>query len=717
MSIEINKIYQGNALDVIKTFPDNFIDCCITSPPYWGLRDYGTAKWEGGDIGCDHIQRTNKQGNKTQPCFENTVFEYKNVCKKCGAIRTDNQIGLERTPEEYVEKLVEIFREVKRVLRDDGTLWLNLGDSYYNYRGETDYQVKQTISSNDAHIMNSASGKRNVKNNTLKRKDLVGIPWMTAFALRADGWYLRSDVIWCLSGGTYVYAKTQKGVMPVMIRDLIRLKPETIQLWNGKKWTRVLGMIKSERKGNEIELVLRSGERISGTPTHRFPTKRGLLCMSEIIKGDILTSVQLPETEKYLDCAIDKDAAWFAGLYIAEGSKGGTTIQIAGHSKEIERWDRLQKIAIKFGGHITRTVHGNCMYIRMYGKILHAILDELVSGRTAKDKCFAPVVWNYSNEFISEMLEGYLSGDGHWDDLNNRWRLGFMRNYNLERDIRTVCARLGYKLTLNLSSVKYKGKDNPTFHGEIRKERSGHFNEKDQSEIIKIQKARCREVYDIEVEDDPHLFSLASGILTHNSKRNPMPESVTDRPTKSHEYVFLLTKSPQYYYDYKAIFEPANYDSRKDTMFKGGIKYEGFNQQTMLSRGHERWPNKFNPDRRDGGTLTGNKSNKMAGSEYGGGGSGLHARNKRSVWDIPTRPFKGSHFAVFPEALIDPMIKAGCPKGGIVLDPFMGAGTTGLVAYNLNRNYIGIELNPKYVTMAEKRIKKVVSRGGLRLLS
>ena len=144
------KILQGDALRVLKTLPDASVHCCVTSPPYWRLRDY----------------------------------------------RTEGQLGLEKTPEEYVAKMVEVFREVKRVLRDDGTLWLNLGDSYYNFRGYSDYAVKQTIAKNDAHVMNSPCGKRNSRLDNLKGKDLVGVPWMVAFALRADGWYLRSDIIW-----------------------------------------------------------------------------------------------------------------------------------------------------------------------------------------------------------------------------------------------------------------------------------------------------------------------------------------------------------------------------------------------------------------------------------------------------------------------------------------------------------------------------------------
>src|SRR5690606_29081904 len=123
-----------------------------------------------------------------------------------------------------------------------------------------------------------------------------------------------------------------------------------------------------------------------------------------------------------------------------------------------------------------------------------------------------------------------------------RWRICFARNYNLERDLRTACARLGYRLTLKLSHATYKGRKVPIFRGEIREYTTGHHNERPRTEVVEIRRARCREVYDLGVADEPHLFALASGVLTHNSKPNAMPQSVTDRCTKAREYVFLLTK-------------------------------------------------------------------------------------------------------------------------------------------------------------------------------
>lgn len=292
-------IVQGDCLEQLKNLPDQSVHCCVTSPPYFGLRDYGV----------------------------------------------EGQLGIEETPEEYVAKMVEVFREVKRVLRKDGTLWLNLGDSY--------------------------ASKRNTVVGNLKPKDLVGIPWMVAFALRADGWYLRSDCIW--------------------------------------------------------------------------------------------------------------------------------------------------------------------------------------------------------------------------------------------------------------------------------------------------------------------------------HKPNPMPESVTDRPTKAHEYIFLLSKSPKYYYDYEAIKEQAATEGRikkcgpgshagtdrvpckqKKQDLVGNRQYTGFN---------ERWRNRP-----------------------------VKGRNKRTVWTVATQPFAEAHFAVYPPKLIEPCVLAGCPVGGTVLDPFCGSGTTGLVAEQWRREFIGIELNPEYIEIAKRRLSQVQQR-------
>ena len=194
-------ILFGDCRETLKNLTNSSVRTCVTSPPYYGLRDYGTATWIGGDPNCNHRRDT-----KVNPETCNTGHKnhddmsgvgdaiYKTVCPKCGAIRQDDQLGLEESPEEYIESLVSVFREVRNALTDDGTLWVNLGDSYYNYRSDGNYP-KQTVSKTRQDLPQSTPVRGN-KLKGLKSKDLIGIPWMFAFAMRADGWYLRQDIIW-----------------------------------------------------------------------------------------------------------------------------------------------------------------------------------------------------------------------------------------------------------------------------------------------------------------------------------------------------------------------------------------------------------------------------------------------------------------------------------------------------------------------------------------
>lgn len=206
-------LLQGDAIEVLRTLPAESVQCVVTSPPYFGLRDYGTATWEGGDVACDHVANAamtktfgNPDFNGTRPSREATKIDgyyFKGTCGKCGARRIDQQIGLEETPDAYVAKLVAVFREVRRVLHPTGVVFLNLGDSYAAGKaGRTDYGTGDPTSTlgplHNGLPNNTRPGEVIIRKAPpgLKPKDLIGIPWMTAFALRADGWYLRSEIIW-----------------------------------------------------------------------------------------------------------------------------------------------------------------------------------------------------------------------------------------------------------------------------------------------------------------------------------------------------------------------------------------------------------------------------------------------------------------------------------------------------------------------------------------
>lgn len=204
-----NRIITGDALTELQKLPSGSINCCVTSPPYYGLRDYGTADWTGSDANCDHhgkALRTSELIN--EHCGTGATHHRKEcyqpfgaVCEKCGAVRADKQIGLEKTPEEYIDKLVEIFREVRRVLKDDGTLWVNIADSYAGsgkggalYPGHCEGHKQSTSKGMMGTPAVTITG-----NGSSKPKDLIGIPFMLALALKADGWYLRQDIIWAKS--------------------------------------------------------------------------------------------------------------------------------------------------------------------------------------------------------------------------------------------------------------------------------------------------------------------------------------------------------------------------------------------------------------------------------------------------------------------------------------------------------------------------------------
>jgi DNA modification methylase len=183
-------LYTGDALDVLSELPEDSVHCVVTSPPYWALRDYGTATWIGGTTDCAHSARpasvtpsaAHREGNPR-------------TCQHCGAIHQDRQYGLEATAEDYVDTLRAVFTQLRRVLIDTGTVWLNLGDSYRD-----------------------APPKRRTR--ILPRKNLRGMPWRVAFALQADGWILRNAIVW-----------HKPNAMPESVRDRLSTRYEMLFLF------------------------------------------------------------------------------------------------------------------------------------------------------------------------------------------------------------------------------------------------------------------------------------------------------------------------------------------------------------------------------------------------------------------------------------------------------------------------------------------------------
>lgn len=531
-----------------------------------------------------------------------------------------------------------------------------------------------------------------------------------------------------------------------MLRDLARLDPETVELWNGQKWTRVIAWTRTGRPVERpLELQLRNGEWIGCTVDHLWPTRRGLLHANELKVGDVLDTCTLPDAERKRPAWISRDALWFAGLYLAEGSHSGDTIQLAGHMKETGRWKRIRKLCRHYGGscHLYN-YKGNAQRINVVSKALDAVLKTILTGKTAHDKHLGLTVWEWRNRDLKHILDGYLEGDGHWDAKNSRWRLGFTRNDHLCQDIRCLAARLGARAKIRKSHAFSNGKKYKTYRGELRFEYGNHPNMKNPGEIMSIGYSRARNFYDLTVADEPNLFALASGVLSHNC----MPESATDRPTCAHEKVFMFARQKSYYYDHIAVRTQEKESSNK--LWPGiGIKHAN-----ERNRGESSKPMQVNP-----------------------------GANMRNVLHLASSPYKGAHFATYPPALIEPFIKAGtsahgvCPHCGApwerivsravppdevftncyepedglvktasakkgkkrgsgrklqkwreenpdrttgwqptcscpdnvpvpatVMDIFAGSGTTGVVANRLGRDALLIEISQDYADMARKRL-------------
>ena len=728
------RLLVGDCRRTLAELPAGSAHCCVTSPPYFGLRDYGEA----------------------------------------------GQIGLEQSPAQYVASLVEVFRGVRRVLRPDGTLWLNLGDCYL---GSGNASHDPGAGRGEAQERGGQRGHRRIRH--LPDGNLLGIPWRVALALQADGWLLRSEVVWCLSGGTRVYVRTSEWERPVQLKDLVRMNPARVQLWNGQRWTQVLGWSKTPRPKKAFEVELRSGERIGCTGGHLWPTQRGNVRADELVAGDVVDTCRLPEPAcpKNPVGLPDDLVGWFVGLYIAEGSMSGDTIQIASHVEEADRFAKLGEVARAFDG--TLAVHntgGSGCTANLHGSVLVGLLAAYVGGRTARDKHLHPRCWARSDQFLRAVLSGYLSGDGGYDEKNDRWRLGFCRNDLLASDLRTLGGRLGVSVRLKRCVHDFRGKKFPGWKGQLRWSPGNPFNSRQDGEVVAVRRSRARQFWDVGVADEPHLFALASGVLTHNSKPNPLPESVAGwrwercrrkaaavrqgrsqgysaagghrdkrhgnledqpsvlwedcpgcarcssghglvlrrgswRPTRSHEHVFLLAAGPGYYSSGEGVREAhTHYQARPG--------------------GHKR--------RRPGKGIEEHVWSGTARAEPGPDGDPA-GRNLRDVWWVPTLPSRLGHYAMMSPEIADKCVRAGCPEAccaaclaphapvvrrgepvsgplsgplptcgcgaaavpGTVLDPFLGAGTTAAVAEVLGRQWVGCELSPAYADLVSRRTEEV----------
>ena len=540
-------LYHGDALEVLRTLPDRSVHMCATSPPFYGLRDYGTGTWEGGDEGCEHMHdgtgsstassRLRLDGRTHVGPYENekdTRKPYGLVCGKCGARRIDRQIGLEESPDEWVARLVEVFREVRRVLRDDGTLWVEIGDSYASTQkggggdGSTSglnakYAPDGRFAADNKSEIQREPSRYDLRTMGLKQKDLIGQPWLLAQALR-DPYYTG------------------------------KIKREADRVW-------LAAMVDGEgsigiHKRPAGQSAYSSFQRKDGTKSDYVRTQDSYQPKLEISNTNLALIERI----------------------VALTGEGNTKVKqeagTHGRKQTIYRWT------------------------------------------VTADKC---------RDLLRELYP-HLVAKQH------------------EARMAYGCPPSGMKAAAAHEALKalHQGEENLG-------------------------------------TDFPHPESLyeagwflRSEIIWARLHPNPMPESVTDRPTKAHSTVFLLSKMPRYYFDAEAIREP-------EKPWAAGLTM----RRTARS-----------------GDIDNNTTAEQIGKVY----DELKGANARSVWNIATEPTPFAHFATWPQKLCRRMILAGCPEGGIVLDPFGGSGTTALVARKLHRKAVLIELNAEYCELTSQRL-------------
>jgi DNA modification methylase len=445
----------------------------------------------------------------------------------------------------------------------------------------------------------------------------------------------------CLASGTLLYSRTLQGDAPRMLKDLVRMEPLEVKLWNGKKWTQVLSWDTAQPGSEGLAVEFRSGEKVTATREHRWPTTRGLVATEDLRIGDIVETTCLPEPDAPDMPALlpDEDIGWLIGMYLAEGNIGtdGDTVFFAGNMKETKRFARIARIARALGAtsDTKSYTNGGGVTTIVWGRIFVEVIKKYVDGNTAKTKHLRVTCWRRSNLFLRSLLDGYLEGDGNYDCPNDRWRLSFCRNDALASDIRVLCARLGYHLTLKAADGRMRGVMFPKYMGTIRMWNNRHVNERHRSEVVAISSTHCEVFYDVTVEDEPHTFALASGILTHNT--NPPPKLRRAGFLNSCELIICAWNKGHTW----------NFTKQKEM--------HNF-IESPICMGKERLKNPVHPTQK-------------------------------------------------PIKVLSHLVKLATNPGDLVFDPFMGVGSSGVAALQLERRFIGIEIDPVYFRAAEKRIE------------
>lgn len=755
------EIIKGNALNVLKTLPDNYFHSIVTSPPYWQLRDY--------------------------------------FC--------EGQLGMEETPEEFVESLVAIMSEAKRVLRSDGVMWMVLGDTYSTpKKGNTQDNVNTRLRRDKLH----GQGIDKKIQKGMKKKNLLGVPWKVAFGLQADGWILRCDTIWnktngmpdCLSPLTQVFIREGDLVYRKNLSYIWdnRNRLSGLKILSPQGWVDIKGVWETKKRAAILELS--NIEKIEMSVNHKLPTcsdrrrkkienikaidiKRSRrLCLYRPI-GDFLIS-----TKKYIDMVDVSIHQQEEKLYILGDSskiKSRKPRSSPSWSDICKKYGyKIQKSKTGYETPLKRLMLKNLIPCKIaLGERYNYKNDYIVSSLSSgKSPCFLKMDYDLGRLiglYAAEggFLEGRERGSGKFTfhkketryidfvinkllDFEVKARKKVIDNYStirfnsllisslLQFFVRGRCKNKSLNMDYILNTPKSFRQG--IFAGAI--EGDGHIRDNkgfsytsaseqlidDMKTLASSLNVICAKIKNEQI--DKRSYKTYTSYTIYNSYRNRSKRedntfaiyprkvkttdaeckmldievdgglfiigdglishnSAKDRPTRCHEYVFMFTKREKYFYDYLAVMERAK--TLKSTKRKFGAK----NQKGTYRNDQDRY-------------FTDN---------------GM--RNKRSVWSVPVASGGGKHFATFPVKLIEPCILSsasvhGCCskcgnalkntkegkivsicdcKDGInncrVLDPFSGTATTGVVCLGHDIDYVGIELNEEYIEVSKERLDAV----------
>jgi hypothetical protein len=410
----------------------------------------------------------------------------------------------------------------------------------------------------------------------------------------AGRWRVRNFKPWirCLDIDTAVYVRTPTGDRPMRLLHLDQqFASGKFEVWTGERWTPVVGTQQS-RTADALEFEFRTGERVACTRDHRWPVESimgttKVLRADELTVGDVVPQVRLPESNHPDAPMMGDDIAWLAGVFLGDGSfDSRDRIQIAGHrTKDVARAERLAQIAADYDGTCSVYEHGNIdggnrQNVVIRSQVLAAAIRRYVGGEGSRGKHLTVSAWRRSDRWLRSLLDGYLVSDGHYDALNDRWRLGFCDNPWLARDLRTVAARLGALCIVrrwgpvvpDARGGHWAGSTSFRYRGEIRfghRGTDGRSQPKPRGEIVAIRATKRTTFIDVAVADDPHLFALASGLLTHNS--NPPVGALGDKERPATSYITVATRDAARYFDLDSVRTP---DARAAHEARPGSKAE-----------------------------------------------------------------------------------------------------------------------------------------------